>query len=259
MIRHVVLSLLLGSAALLAETPTQRIGQPLEIREIYIPGGEVKAKPRRDRQPPLMVRVLDVKPAKDGSRYDFEVQGLEAGTYNLADFLEAPAGTTLPEIPLEITSALPPGLVHPNKNGVGELPKLGGYRTKMIAFVAAWLAGLGAIVLWRKKKPVTDGAHADAAVPLSERLRPLVAAASKGELSSDERAKLERLVIGHWRERRPDIASLAPAEAMMRLRSDTDASPLVLSLERWLHAPSSSTTPTEIEQLLAPYSGKVVV
>jgi hypothetical protein len=257
-IRRVVLSLLLGSAALLAETPTQRVGQPLEIREIYIPGGEVKAKPRRDRQPPLMVRVLDVKPAKDGSRYDFEVQGLEAGTYNLADFLEAPAGTALPEIPLEITSALEPGLVHPNKNEAGELPKLGGYRSTMIALVAAWCAGLVAIVLWRKKKPVTDGAHADAAVPLAERLRPLVAAASKGELSSDERAKLERLVIGHWRERRPDIASLPPAEAMVKLRHDTDAAPLVLSLERWLHAPSSITTPTEIEQLLAPYSGKVI-
>lgn len=254
MIRRAVLSLLLGSAALLAETPTQRVGQPLEIREIYIPGGEVKAKPRRDRQPPLMVRVLDVKPAKDGSRYDFEVQGLEAGTYNLADFLEVPAGTTLPEIPLEITTGLPPGLVHPNKNESGDLPKLGGYRTTMMILGGVWLAGLGAILLWRKKKPATDGAHAEIAVPLSVRLRPLVAAASKGELSSDDRAKLERLVIGHWRERRPDIAALPPAEAMVKLRHDADASPLVLALERWLHARSSETTQAEINRLLAPYS-----
>ena len=105
MIRRAFIALLFAASPLLAETPTQRIGQPLEIREIYIPGAEVKAKPRRDRKPPLMVRVLEVKPAKDGSRYDFEVQGLEAGTYNLADFLEAPAGTAIPEIPLEITSA----------------------------------------------------------------------------------------------------------------------------------------------------------
>ena len=128
----------------------------------------------------------------------------------------------------------------------------------MITLVVAWCAGLIAILLWRKKKPIADGAQADAAVPLAERLRPLVAAASKGELSSDERAKLERLVIGHWREHRPDIASLPPAEAMVKLRTDADAAPLVLSLERWLHAPSSSTTPTEIEQLLAPYSGRSI-
>jgi len=253
-IRRVIIALLLSASPLLAETSTQRVGQPLEIREIYIPGGEVKAKPRRDRQPPLMVRVVEVKPAKDGFRYDFEVQGLEAGTHNLADFLEAPAGTTIPAIPLEITSALPPGLVHPNKSKAGDLPKLGGYRTKMMFFGGLWIAGLVAILLWRKKKPLGGGSDAGAMPSLTERLRPLVGAAAKGELSSGDRAKLERLVIGHWRERRPDIAAMAPAEAMMKLRSDADASPLVLALERWLHAPSSATSNSDIEKLLAPYA-----
>jgi hypothetical protein len=253
-IRRVIITLLLAASPLLAETPTQRVGQPLEIREIYIPGGEVKAKPRRDRQPPLMVRVVEVKPAKDGFRYDFEVQGLEAGSYNLADFLEAPAGTTIPAVPLEITSALPPGLVHPNKNQAGDLPKLGGYRTKMMFFGGLWIAGLVGILLWRNKKQLGAGSDAGVTLSLAERLRPLVGAAAKGELSSDERAKLERLVIGHWRERRPDIAAMAPAEAMVKLRTDAEASPLILSLERWLHAPSSDTSTTDIEKLLAPYA-----
>jgi hypothetical protein len=254
-IRRVFIALLFAASPLLAETPTQRIGQPLEIREIYIPGAEVKPKPRRDRKPPLMVRVLEVKPAKDGSRYDFEVQGLEAGSYNLGDFLEAPAGTAIPEIPLEITSALPEGLVHPNKNQAGGLPQLGGYRTKMMVFGGLWVAGLVAILLWKKKTPLAEGAGADTQLPLAERLRPLIGAAAKGELSSDDRAKLERLVIGHWRERRPDIAAMAPAEAMMKLRTDADASPLVLALERWLHAPSNTTSTSDIEKLLAPYAG----
>ncbi|MCW1884598.1 hypothetical protein OKA04_07625 [Luteolibacter flavescens] len=255
MIRRALIALLLAASPLLAETPTQRVGQPLEISDVYIPGGEVKPKPRRDRKPPLMVRVLEVKPAKDGSRYDFEVQGLEAGTYNLAEFLDAPEGTTLPAIPLEITSGLPDGLVHPNKNEAAGLPELGGYRTKMMLFVSLWIAGFVGILMWKKSKPAAadDGANAHAS--LAERLRPLVGAAAKGELSSDDRAKLERLVIGHWRESRPDIAALAPAEAMVKLRTDADASPLVLALERWLHAPSSHTTTADIEKLLAPYSG----
>ena len=42
MIRRAFIALLFAASPLLAETPTQRIGQPLEIREIYIPGGEVK-------------------------------------------------------------------------------------------------------------------------------------------------------------------------------------------------------------------------
>jgi hypothetical protein len=234
--------------------PTQRVGQPLEIRDLYLPGGEVKAKPRRDRKPPLMVRILEMKPAKDGSRYDFEVQGLEAGSYNLAEFLEAPAGTTLPAIPLEITSALPPGVAYPHDIPPGNLPELGGYRTMMIVLGSLWLAGLAVILVWRKKKPATAGDRNPAPATLAERLRPLVDAASKGELASDDRAKLERLVIGHWREHRPDIAALPPAEAMTKLRSDPQAAPLFLALERWLHARSSETSQAEIDQLLAPYS-----
>jgi hypothetical protein len=233
--------------------PTQRVGQPLEIRDLYLPGGEVKPTPRRDRKPPLMVRILEVKPAKDGSRYDFEVQGLEAGSYNLADFLEAPAGTTLPAIPLEITSALPPGITYPHDIPPGNLPELGGYRTMMILLGSLWLAGLAVILVWRKKKLSTTGDSTQATATLAERLHPLVDAASKGELASDDRAKLERLVIGHWREHRPDIAALPPAEAMVKLRSDPQAAPLFLALERWLHARSSETTKAEIDQLLAPY------
>ena len=257
MIRRAVIALLLGSALVRAEdaaVPSQRVGQPLEIRDLYLPGGEVKATPRRDRKPPLMVRILEVKPAKNGSRYDFEVQGLEAGSYNLADFLEAPAGTALPSIPLEITSALPPGITYPHDIPPGNLPELGGYRTMMIVLGSLWLAGLAVILVWRKKKAPRSDSNALATATLAERLRPLVDAAAKGQLATDDRAKLERLVIGHWREHRPDSAALPPAEAMVKLRSDPQAAPLFLALERWLHARSSETTQAEIDQLLAPYS-----
>lgn len=259
--RRLFIGLLFMTPALAAEetvaVPTQRVGLPLTITEIYIPGGEVKVKPRRDREPPLVVRILEVKPAKDGSRYDFEVQGLEPGRHNLAEYLEpvdSSQAVKLPEIPLEITSALAPGLAHPHKVERSALPKLGGYRTTMIVLGSAWVIGLGAILLWKKKKPVGQEDAAAASLTLAERLRPLVDNAAKGNLSSDERAKLERLVIGHWRERLPEVAALAPAEAMTKLRHDPEASPLILALERWLHAPSHETSQSDIEKLLAPYA-----
>ena len=252
MIRRAATALLLGSAFSLA-VPSQRVGLPLEIREIYIAGGEVTPKPRRDRKPPLSVRLLEMKPAKDGHRYDFEVQGLEPGQHNLADFLEAPEGTVIPAIRLEITSALEPGLVRPHEIEAGKLPELGGYGTTMLILAAAWVAGLAAILIWRKKKPLADGAGIGAPPTLAERLRPLIDQASKGDLSSEDRAKLERLVIGHWRERLPDTAALSPAEAMMELRTDPLASPLILAMERWLHARDSQTSAADIERLLAPY------
>jgi hypothetical protein len=255
---RLLLGLLLATGTLRAadeSVPTQRVGQPLRITDVYIPGAEVKAKPRRDRKPPLVVRILEVRPAKDGGRYHFEVQGLEPGRHNLADFLEAPEGMAIPEIPLEITGELPAGLVRPHAAEKGELPKLGGYRTTMIVLGSIWAAGLVGILLWQKKKPPIAEGNPGSGPTLAERLRPLVGAASKGELSTEERAKLERLVIGHWREKRRDIAALPPAEAMVKLRHDPEAAPLVLALERWLHAPSSNSTASEIETLLSPYGG----
>ena len=124
----------------------------------------------------------------------------------------------------------------------------------MIVLGSLWAVGLIGILLWRKKKLATDAGVAIAGPTLAERLRPLVGAAAKGELSTDERARLERLVIGHWREKRGDIAALPPAEAMTKLRHDPEAAPLVLALERWLHAPASSTPKSDIEALLAPYA-----
>ncbi len=250
--RPLPLIFLLTASAFAAETPRQRVGQPLEIREVYIPGGEVRPKPRHDRKPPLTVRLLETKPAKDGLRYDFEVQGLDPGTYNLADFLDAPAGTTLPAIPLEITTGLEPGLKPPHPATTGSLPQLGGYRNRMITFGIIWLVGLILLLLWRKKK--TGTGSADTAGPsLAERLRPLLDQAVKGNLPAAERATLERLLIGHWRNRLPEIAALSPAEAMVKLREHPEASPLVLALERWLHARDARMTPAELEKLLAPY------
>jgi hypothetical protein len=253
MIQKLSIILLLCASVLKAEIPSQRVGLPLEIVEIYIPGEEVKAKPRRDNTPSLSVRIVEVKPAKDGNRYDFEVQGLDPGSYDLADFLDAPEGTTIPPIPLEITAGLPPGIPRPHEISRGTLPELGGYKRTMIVLGAVWLVGLIAIIFWRKGRRNINGDDETLAPTLSERLRPLIVQAANGNLSSDDRAKLERLVIGHWREKRPEIAALSPAEAMVALRNDPAAAPLILALEGWLHARDSKTSDSEIGDLLAPY------
>jgi hypothetical protein len=72
-------------------------------------------------------------------------------------------------------------------------------------------------------------------------------------MDSAGQAQLERLIIGYWRERLPEIGALPPAQAMIRLRSHPEASPLLLALEEWLHARRSHATAKDIEILLAPY------
>lgn len=254
--RPLLLFLMMLSAALAETLPSGRVGQPVVLTDIYIPGGEAKPLPRRDRNPPLVVRLLDTKPAQDGYRYDFEITGLDPGKYDLAKFLAAadPANPPeFPEIKLEITAGLPAGLVLPHEMGKEELTPLGGYQRKMMIFAGLWFAGLIGILIWKRGRSASSGSTEIAPPSLGERLQPLVLQASRGSLDSSGRAALERLVIGHWRERLPEIASLPPAEAMVKLRAHPDASPLLLELERWLHSRDPNVSADRIEALLAPY------
>jgi hypothetical protein len=244
------------SAALAETPPSGRVGQPVTLTDIYIPGGEAEPLPRRDRNPPLVVRLLDTKPALDGFRYDFEITGLDPGKYDLAKFLAAadPANPPeFPEIVLEIQAGLPAGIVLPHEMGKNELPPLGGYRQKMMTLAGLWLAGLIGILIWKRGKSVGSGLSEAAPPSLSQRLQPLVLQASTGDLDSSGRAALERLVIGHWRERLPEVASLPPAEAMAKLRAHPEAALLLLELERWLHSRDPNISTDRIEALLAPY------
>lgn len=250
--------LLLFAAATRGETPVpmQRVGQPLVLTEIYIPGGEAKPAPRRDRQPPLSVRLLDVKPAQDGFRYDFEVQGFEPGPYDLAAFLVAadPAQPPkFPKIPLEIRSGLPAGILLPHELRPAMVPSLGGYRATMLVLGVVWAGGFMLLLYWLRHKPFETLLHETPPSTAADRLRPLVLAASSGQMDSGGRAQLERLIIGYWRERLPEIGALPPAQAMILLRSHSEAAPLLLALEEWLHARRSRATAKDIETLLAPY------
>lgn len=240
----------------IAETPEARVGQPLVLTDIYIPGGAVEPTPRRDRTPPLVVRLLEMKSAQDGHRYDFEITGLDPGTHNLGKYLTPinPADTpAMPEILLQITSGLPEGIVLPAELPPAEIPALGGYKTKMLAAAAVWLAGLIALVIWLRRKKTVATISPDHVPTLAERLQPLLERAASGNLDAADRAALERLVIGHWREKLPEISALPPAEAMVKLRAHPEASPLILQLERWLHAREGNISPADLKALLAPY------
>jgi len=247
----IVMTMVLGSAF---GVPSQRIGQPLVLTDVYIPGGEAKPAPRHDRSPSLVVRMLEVKPAQDGFRYDLEIQGLDVGTHDLAKYLIPVDPSTpprFPQIPVEITGNLP-AVKLPEVNPAAEMPSLGGYRKTMITIGAVWVAGLIGILFWRRRTKVTNAAETHAPT-LAERLRPLLDSASKGQLDASGRASLERLIIGHWRGRIPEVASLSSAETMIKLRTHPEASPLVLELERWLHSRSSHVSAAELDHLLAPY------
>ena len=249
-----VLTVLATSFAL-GETPTQRVGLPLLLEEVYLKGPLLEPVPRKNREVPLIVRLVETKPAQDGFRYTFEVQGLDPGEYNLGNYLQeqsAESGVSAHQIPLIITTALPPGLPPPADLAPRSSPRVGGYRALIWILGLVWVAGLAWLFFSsRKVAPPVEASAAPAT--LEDKLKPLLLKASQGELATEEQARLERLILAHWRERVPEVAELSPAKSLSLLREHPEASPLLLKLEHWLHAPESQLAASEIESLLEPY------
>ena len=259
-LRSVAVFFLLLTATLFAcrinaETPTQRVGLPLLLKELYLEGPLLEPTPRRTREVPLIVRIAEVKPAQDGFHYTIEVQGLAPGTYNLGKYLRPAhdeSGTSTHDIPLTIITELPPGLPEPTTLAPKSAPRIGGYRTLLWLLGLAWVAGLTWIVFFRKQSEKVD--YETTPEPtLAERLKPLLQHAAQGNLPTDEQARLERLILAHWRQRIPEVEGLPTAESLTFLREHPEASPLLLKLEFWLHAPESKISSEEIENLLKPY------
>ena len=238
-----------------ADTPTQRVGLPLLIEDQYLAGPLLVPVPRRDREPLLVVQILETKPAQDGFRYNFEVQGLDAGTYNLGDFLRdatAESGSSTHKIPVTITTELPPGLQRPANLAPKSVPQIGGYRTVLKVLGIIWVIVLVIIIYSFRKKKVSASQELPP-LTVAERLKPLVQKASRNSLSTDDQAQLERLLVGHWRERLPELSGQEPAQVLRHLREHPEASPLILKLEKWLHAPNPDFSSDDFDQLLAPY------
>ena len=224
------------------------LGLPLTLTDLYFPGPEIQSIPRRDQSRSLVVRILAVKSAAEGHRYDLEVYGLDPGTYQLADFLQRKNGTplTTPGPTVTITANHPPEVLpEPVPLDHRPPPKIGGYRRALIVIGVAWTTGLFFILFW-KKRPMNPLVSSEEKIPLSARLSPLVEAAARSDLSPTQRAELDRLVLGYWREKFPGLA-------LTDLRGHPEAAPLLLKMEQWLHSPDPTLTQDDLAPLLAPY------
>lgn len=231
------------------------VGMPARIEQVVLPGPELVPVPAEPKSK-LLLRLIAVYPHGSAFRYDLEFVGLEPGDYDLKDFLVRKdgsplTGTDLPSVPVAIRSVLPPGHVLPNPLESRETPRLGGYRTLLIAGGAVWLAGLAAILFVRRKRSPKPIGHSAEPTTLADLLKPLVEQAIAGRLPSAECARLELALVALWRKRL-GLEDLSPAEALKTLRVHAEAGPLLTGLETWLHRPALEGT-VDLLGLLAPY------
>lgn len=229
------------------------IGMPKEILELVLPGSELEALPATSASN-VIVRIDDVRPHGTAHRYALTFTGLQAGSYDLRDFLQHKDHTPLsetPKIPIQIDSILPKEQTQPNALKSTAPTPLGGYATTMLVLACSWLLLL-CVILFVGRKRKRNATLATQQQTLAERLLPLVLAAQQGQLQRERLAELEWLLLSVWRTRL-GLEQRTAAEAIQVMREHKEAGALLRQLEQWLHAPSSSSS-TDVEALLRPYA-----
>ncbi len=226
-------------------------------------GQPLQAKIDQSLTAPLLVRVTDVTPTgsdSDARTYRIDYIGAVAGTFDLRTLIDHRDGTAATELaPLEvhIVSELPAKF---GTDLFGDPPEpmfsVSHYRLTLASIAAVWIAvPLGVLVRrWLRRVPPCAPLPPVRKPTFADQLRPLVEAAMQRELSVEDQARLELLLLAFWSERRA-LGHLAPAEAITELRSDPDASPLLLAVESWLHSGQqrANRPSDDLATLLEPY------
>jgi hypothetical protein len=236
------------------EPASAPVGMRTELRDLIIPGPELEAKPLEPGSP-VVARIITARVHGDSFRYDIDYYGLEAGVFDLVDYLQTKDGSPKHELataPVIFIATLAPDRITPNEPEPGSVPSVGGYKTLLVVFGILWFAGLLFLILFRRRESISvEQADAPPAT-YADRLRPLVESARDGKLDEAGQAELERTLLGFWREKL-DLSGESPVTAMAKLRQDKEAAPLLKQLERWLHSPESGNKP-DIDALLKPYA-----
>ena len=235
------------------ETPKAAVGLPLSVENVFIAGPKVRVSPL-ERLAPFVMRITAAYPhGNAGYRYDFEVEGREPGTYRISDYLEIADGSEIVEKPtttVEIVASLPPGRHEPRGTAMPKVFRPLAYRTLVAIAVILWALGLLYLILAGrfKRREERIGKREPT---MADRLRPFLERASDGKLNEDDRAELERLIIGVWRSRL-GLGEMPVADALAAIRRDDEAGTLLREVESWLHRPGRQKD-LNIPQLLRPY------
>ena len=252
-----------GDAAEAEEASFERLPQTtMGVEGVFFArhAGPVLEAAPYDENAPIVLRIAEVSEEKGRGEnvliYELRYIGTQPGVFDLREYLVRRDGEPLAglaPLEVEVLELLPAD--HNGELAVYEeaaLPTAWPYTFILRLFAVAWVLPIAWVVLElfrkrRREKP----APAVAEPTLADQLRPLVQAALAGEMSREEKARLEMLLLGYWRERL-ELDGLPMNESLARMREDEQAGELLRELEAWLHQPPGRVE-VDVTRLLAPY------
>jgi hypothetical protein len=195
---------------------------------------------------------------RDGRRtYDIRYMLNRGGTYNIMDYLTTvegadPAG--LPAFPVLGLEALSEGI----DKRIQELRQVDidiwhYYYETMAAIVALWVLWLGLIVFWPREREAPAAATGPLIDPFPARLRAYLALAAKGTLGEADKARMEMMLIDHWRAGLPE-PHLRMHATVQRIAADPRFAAAYRALIDWLHNPATMLSNAQLVEHLTPYT-----
>lgn len=209
-----------------------------------------------DHRAPLVLRIAASQPHGTLTRYDLRYAGRVPGPHDLRNYLFTAGGqsaTNLPVLTVHVSGLLP----NPHNGWLEEqshrAPTLfSSYRALLIGAGVVWMIAFF-VIRRLGRTPKSESAPLPISRPPSfaEKIRPLVERAAAGQLTAEEKATLERMLITHWQQRL-GLSETNASELIVHLRQHPEAGALLRALEDWLHRPPGHAV-VRVEEFLAPY------
>ena len=212
-------------------------------REVEIAGPELSAAPFTPGDA-VAVRIAEVHPTSTGFRYELRYMAFGPGKHDLAPSLKRPDGTS-PEsradLRIEVAALIPDhysGELYSTPNSAIDLHTR--YKYYMGAAWIAWGAMLIPLAWWghKRRRRVVRAAPQPSLV---ERVRALLRQATEANLTVEEKADLEALLLAFWSERL-QLSEERLSATIDGLRRHPQAAAQWNRIERWIHSPAESSS-----------------
>lgn len=201
---------------------------------------------------PLAVRIAATEPTAAGYRYDVRYMAYGPGEFDLADYLvdetnQRPAG--LAKMTVSVASNLPrdhAGELFDSQTSPIDLHSH--YWLWMCLMWGAWAVLLLPLVVNGRQRR-RRAAPRPPEPTVAERLRRLLEFAEVANLSAEQQADMEKLLLAYWAGRL-SLSTDSLADALDELRRHPAAGTQVQQLERLLHSRTPGARPAVARELL---------
>jgi len=210
-------------------------------RVVEIAGPELSAVPFTHGDA-TELRIASVVPTSGGFRYDLRYMAFGPGEHDLAPSLKRADGTSPPtrkDLKIKVAALLPEdysGELYATPNAPIDLHTR--YKLYMGAAWVLWGLLLVPLVWFgHKKRRRTERAAPPPS--LVERVRALLEQATRENLTVEQKADLEALLLAFWSERL-NLSEAKLSDAIDRLRRHPQAGAQWNRVERWIHSPTAA-------------------